>query len=222
MKKYIILFLVIIFIGCSPLSVVAQENEFIIKTENVTALQGDTVAVKFSFENNPGISLFTFCIGYDKTALTLKEINGNSLMGGSFISNIDEDFILWMSNSDDSTFNGTAFTAIFEVNNNIDINKTEVSILLPNDDSNILNYNGDDIDIQIISGYVDIGNSLISGDINDDKIVNSLDLISLRTILLSNDIDYSDNIICDLNEDTKIDIKDLIRLKRFLAGIDTP
>lgn len=217
MKKYIILFLVIILIGCSPLSVVAQENEFIIKTENVTALQGDTIAVKFSFENNPGISLFTFELNYDKTKLSLKEINGNSLMGGSFIDNVNEDFILWMSSGEDTIFNGTAFTAVFEIFKNTSIGQTEVSVSLPYGESNILNYNGDDIEIQVVSGYVNIKNSVLYGDANNDGEINSLDLAKLRAVLLFG-YDYIDNVACDTNGDGLINILDFLRLERYIAG----
>ena len=49
-----------------------------------------------------------------------------------------------------------------------------------------------------------------------------MDLTSLRIILLSNNINYIDYIACDINADGKINILDLVRLKKYLAGIDIP
>ena len=67
-------------------------------------------------------------VDYNKSALALKEINGNSLMGGSFNPNVNEDFILWMGSFRDSTFNGTVFTAVFEVLETAEPGKTEVCV----------------------------------------------------------------------------------------------
>lgn len=221
MKKYIELFFVLILVICFPLSVYAEDAEFSIKAEETTAKQGETVAVKFSIQNNPGISLFTFGIDYDKTKLTLKEINGNSLMGGSFSTNVEEDFILWMNYNGDSQFNGAVFTAIFEVAENAVIGETKVSILLPYQGGDILNYNGDEIDIQIIPGIINIQKLDLYGDTNNDGEINLLDLINLRTILSLIDISYEDNIGCDLNTDGKIDVIDLVRMKKCLVEVNT-
>ncbi len=57
------------------------------------------------------------------------------------------------------------------------------------------------------------------GDTNIDGEINTLDLTNLRIALLSNDTDYTDNIACDANGDGKIDIRDLVHLKKKLAEI---
>lgn len=220
MKKYLVLFLVLILALYSPLYVLADETNFTIKAEEVTAKKGETVSVKFSFSNNPGISLMVLGIGYDKTNLKLKEINGNSLMGGLFTPTIgaEEDYILWMSSTYDSPFNGTVFTAVFEVLKTAKSGKTEVSVLLPMEDSNILNFNGDEVNASIVSGYVDIEDSpVLSGDINADNIVDLQDVTSLSRYLAGWDIGVN-NFALDVDGDLKINLNDLVHLAQFVAG----
>ncbi len=220
MKKYLVLFLVLVLSICSPLLVSADENTFAIKAEEVTAKNGETISVKFTLSNNPGISLLTLGIDYDKTKLRLKEINGNTLMGGTFMPNVDEDYLLWMSSSDDTTFNGTVFTAVFEVLETAESGKTKVSVLLPYDDSNILNYNGDDIQIDIISGSVDVEDSLSpSGDINVDNIVDLQDVTSFARYLAGWD-EYVNEAALDVNGDGTVNLKDLVLLSQYVAGWD--
>ncbi len=220
MKKYIVLFLVLIFICGTSLTTVAKEPELVIYTEKIVASSGETVTVKFSFENNPGISLFTLGIDFDESKFTLKEINGNALMGGSFSCNVDERFVLWISSSGDSTFEGTVFTAVFEVKETAGSGQSAVTVSLPNQDDNILNNDGENIEAQIFSGYIDIQKSLYYGDVNGDKSVNIMDLVDLRTILLnSQTIDDSIRNVCNLNADNAVDARDLVHLKKYLAGV---
>ena len=54
-----------------------------------------------------------------------------------------------------------------------------------------------------------------TGDINGDCVVNAEDLVYIRTLILSN----NDDISFDLNDDGVSDIKDIVRLKKLLAGI---
>ena len=219
MKKYLVLFLVLILAIISPLSALAEESLFAIKAEEVSANRGDTVSIKFTLSNNPGISLLTLGIDYDKTKLQLKEINGNSLMGGTFMDNVNEDYLLWMSSSADSTFNGTVFTAVFEVLKTAETGKTNVSVSLPYEDSNILNYNGDDIQISIASGCVDIKGSLLSGDVNADNVVDLQDVTVLAQYLAGWKVTVNKSVI-DIDGNGVVNLKDLVLLVQYVAGWD--
>ncbi len=57
------------------------------------------------------------------------------------------------------------------------------------------------------------------GDANEDGEINSLDLSDLRAKLL-NSTDYIQNASCDTNGNGIIDACDLVRLKKYLAGVD--
>ena len=58
---------------------------------------------------------------------------------------------------------------------------------------------------------------VISGDANDDGVINAVDLAQLRLSLLSGEDAES---ACDANGDGEINIKDLVRLKKFISGVD--
>lgn len=217
MKKFLILFLVLVLGIFSPLCTAAEDAPFFIEAEKVTANVGDTVSVKFFFRNNPGISLFTLGIDYNKSALVLKEVNGNSLMGGMFTPNVNEDFVLWMSSSRDSTFNGTVFTAVFQVLETAKPGKTEVSVSLPYGTGDILNNNGDEIKAEILSGYVDIAGLTKSGDVNNDTVINLQDVTLLSQFLAGWDVTVNDSAL-DTDGDTLVNLNDLVLLSQFVAG----
>lgn len=55
------------------------------------------------------------------------------------------------------------------------------------------------------------------GDLNGDSLINSSDLIALKQYLIFNNGSY--NMDYDINRDTYIDLRDLVRIKRILAGL---
>lgn len=59
------------------------------------------------------------------------------------------------------------------------------------------------------------------GDSNSDEEINAQDLSIIMNLILSDDIDYRSNIECDANGDGMINLLDLVRLKKYLAGIST-
>jgi len=217
MKKYIALLFTLIFMCCASLSVFALNTEFTIKAEQIVASPGDTVELKFSFENNPGISLFTLAIDYDQTKLELKQINGNSLMGGSFNCNPSQNFVLWYSSGSDSTFEGTVFNATFFVKEDAAGGQTEVKVSLPNQSDDILNYNGENIPAQIVAGCIDIENTIIYGDANDDGVVNARDYAMLIQYLNGWAVTINTN-AADVNKDSAINARDYAMLIQHLNG----
>ena len=64
-------------------------------------------------------------------------------------------------------------------------------------------------------------NYIKCGDSNGDYEINANDLTVIINLILSNKIDYESNITCDANGDGVINLLDLVRLKKYLAGIST-
>ena len=55
------------------------------------------------------------------------------------------------------------------------------------------------------------------GDVNGDNILNALDIAQFRKIMVNGYDDYNEYIACDLNNDSKIDLKDFVALKKKLV-----
>ena len=87
----------------------------------------------------------------------------------------------------------------------------------------MINYYGSyahGIKIEIQSGNSELENANwnyipLVGDLNGDEKINSLDLVNLRSCLISGNTDYESNVRCDIKIDLKINILDLIRLKKL-------
>ena len=62
---------------------------------------------------------------------------------------------------------------------------------------------------------------IVIGDSNNDSIVNSIDLVSIKKQLVN--VTYGDNLeseVVDVNNDGEFDVRDLIRVKKIIAGVD--
>jgi len=58
--------------------------------------------------------------------------------------------------------------------------------------------------------------SILSGDVNDDGLINVLDVVLLINIVLSNEY----NPLADINNDGVIDVLDVVVLVNFILGPD--
>lgn len=100
------------------------EQTAMIRTKNVSAVNGSTIAVPVNIINNTGISNLELNVSYDKNVLTNADIKASELLGsGTFnvaVSEETDDFITqtiaWSADSDMAK-NGTIFTAYFTVSN---------------------------------------------------------------------------------------------------------
>lgn len=62
--------------------------------------------------------------------------------------------------------------------------------------------------------------ALSSGDLSGDGVIDIIDLVSLRQILVLFDTNIKNNGMCDANEDGYIDIRDLVNIKKQIAASD--
>lgn len=195
--------------------VCAQENDFTITGESLSANQGDEIQVKFSFENNPGVSIISLNLEYDFDALELVEIEGNPLMPGNFSGNTDENFIFWCNYTGDVAYNGVAFTAYFNVKDYAPTGDTVVTVTPAYTSGSILNNNYEDIYPKVTDSVITISGNFQAGDVDCNGIINTNDAIKLISILLD-ESPQTEN--CNVNNDDNVDIIDLIALKKILIS----
>ena len=99
----------------------------------------------------------------------------------------------------------------------INYNNGAWNIKITQSDETVIYLKLDD-NLKIIS----INYEYVPGDLDGDGEIGALDLTELKKKILSGETDYESNIACDVKADKKIDILDLVRLKKYLAGIDVP
>jgi len=78
-----------------------------------TGNPGSVVSVPVSIEKNPGFAIFSFAIGYDKTALTLTGATAAPMMTGGTLS-VSSDLVNWNA-AQNTTGDGTLFYLNFKV-----------------------------------------------------------------------------------------------------------
>ena len=216
MRKLLKTILVLLLSFNICISVVyADDTKLYVAGEEVSANAGETVQVKFRFENNPGVAMVAFDISYDETALTLTNLNGNSLVGGMFTEAADQNYISWMSLGGNSTYTGVFFTATFKVSETAVAGEYEVSLTESYDDS-ILNSNYETITATYTFGSIVVGNSLTE-DITGDGVWDASDFVVLKKVVLGVDT-VTDKAYCDLNGDGNVGAADLVYLKKMLGS----
>ena len=196
-------------------AVYAEEPGFSISGESKNARQGDSISVRFSFADNPCVSIISLDLVYDADMLELTEIEGNPLMNGTFNGNVDESFIFWCNYTGDVSYNGVAFTAYFDVKDEALIGETTVTVSPAYSAGSILNNNGDDILPQISPAVISVAGLYPLGDINTDGVVDSFDMRDLILIILEELPSSEDT---DVTKDGKTDIVDLVALKKILIN----
>ena len=73
----------------------------------------------------------------------------------------------------------------------------------------------------ILDGSTRLVTSVIPGDLDADGIVESDDLLRLRSFL-AGALPTVNRKAADVTGDGKVDILDLVRLRKYLAGMDVP
>ncbi|MBR7132845.1 MAG: hypothetical protein IKD04_04880 [Clostridia bacterium] len=184
-----------------------------IAVDTAEAVCGQTVELEVSLQNNPGIASFALDVGYDATKLIY---NGATVNESFSSAAVNENFIFWYDWAD-SYYNGVVFTLSFTVKDAVLSGRTQISVNYDNETGGIINFGEENVDFAISSGYIDILSEI--GDPNNDKKINSEDLVVLNQILFGNIL--ADDVltaVCDVKPDMEINILDLIRLKRYICG----
>lgn len=174
---------------------------------------GKTVILKVSIEDNPGIAAFILGFDYDTEALTLTDIEIDEAIGGTTAVYTNA---VWLSESD-VAFSGEFITLTFTVNENAANGDYTVGITCKEGD--IVNNAEENINFVTQSGVITVSDH-IPGDINDDGLVNSADLVRFQKYLAEIEGTVVNMSAVDVNNDGSVNNKDLVYLMRYLSGED--
>lgn len=136
----------------APMSL-AKSNEPTITVSSATVNAGDEFELVVAFENNPGINTFALGFDYDKTKLTLTNVELNENLGGSFAY---KERAVWLNNKD-IKYNGEVLTLKFKVLDSAKGGETKVKVTYSSGD--ISNYNEEDVSFKVEPGTVSIGSN---------------------------------------------------------------
>lgn len=131
-----------------------------ITIDNAEVQQGDTVSIKVSVDDNPGIWGMDLKISYDKSALTLVSVNNGDFYQDSEWTpgNLNGDvYVLSYEASgfeDITTESAVLATLNFKVNNTATVG--EYTIVASYDSGDIINVNFDDITASITNGKITV------------------------------------------------------------------
>ena len=161
--------------------------------DQVSALVGETAQVKLTLKNNPGITSFKLAVKWDADFLTLEGIDYNSALGGMSIppaSSTSPAYIQWVSGTSNVDLNGVFATLKFKVSEDAPANAlATITADFDPDDICKLVKNGDTYDEE------NVPTTIVSG--------------SVRAMV---------GIPGDINMDSKVNNKDLVRLAQYLAS----
>jgi len=211
----------------SNLSVIAKTNTPEITFENALAKQGQNISVKVLIENNPGIWGMDIKLSYDKTALTLISVeNGDfyqtsewtqgNLSSEEYILSYESDYL-----ADITTSSGILAILNFKINNTAEPGDYMLTATYKKGD--IINVSFEEIDFNINNGNVTVKSAAIldyiSGDINNDSLVDLTDVVILSQYVAKWNVDVNAEAL-DPNSDKNIDLTDVVLLSQYVAGWD--
>lgn len=169
-------------------------------------------------ENNPGIAVLGFKIGYDSSAMTLQSVTSNDIFTSSDITagDISKNPYTFsaMNASANIKTNGNLVTLTFKIKDTCDNGTYAITLTEPE----AYNINEQIIAFTLVNGTVTI-KDVEPGDITGDGSINRLDLLRLGKYLADWDVEISEA-ASDVTGDGTVNRLDLLRLGKYLADWD--
>ena len=193
----------------------------VIKAKSARGTAGKTVRVEISVKNNPGMWGLDAVLNYDKSVMTLKDVENGTVFDDSAFTkgNLESDsYILSYENPDiaDVTDDGVLAVLIFEIKDTAE--KGNYPVTLKYAPGDIINSDEKMVDFFIVNGDVEV-TDVIPGDVTGDGVVNKMDALRLKKYLAGLDVEI-DLAAADVNCDGVVNKMDALRLKKYLAGQD--
>ena len=150
MTKRIAAILMTILLALSVFPTALAAGTPTVTVSSATAKPGDTVELRASLANNPGINTFSFGFNYDTSRLQLVNVRLADGVGGQFSYSKKA---VWL-NSSDITTNGDFLLLTMKVLDNATEGDASVAVTYSSGD--ISNLNEDDVDFALVAGKVTV------------------------------------------------------------------
>jgi hypothetical protein len=186
--------------------------------ENKNVIAGDTVIVKISLANNPGISSMKLVLSFDENALQLTNIEYNSEIGGQSQqpqTKASPVTLNWFNGAANTNGDFVFATLTFKVADTVTAGES-YTISVAYDQDDLFNIDYEDVIVNVSNGVITVINH-IPGDVNGDGKVNNKDLSLLFQYLSGWDVKVEESAL-DVNGDGKVNNKDLSLLFQYLSG----
>lgn len=171
-------------------------NAAVVSVAPVRGKAGETVEIAVTLANNPGFSDLSIEIGYDASVMELTKVTPNSAVGCNFTTSqqlIQLPYMLnWVEGTKNNTFTGTLVTLMFQIKESAALGSYPVTVSY---------YKGK------------FGNNIDGVDVNYDQDDNRVPIIYVNGSVTV--YSYTPG---DLNDDGRINSKDVICLLRYIAG----
>ena len=222
MKKLIsiLLSLLIVIVTIIPVSS-ATEPSFEVGT--ASGKPGDTIEVKVSINNNPGITAFSLNVKYSSSELTLIDIIDCSLFNESLthspLSKTPITLSWYSKNSQNIKKNGAFAKLKFKIKNGAKTSALSISY----DSDNVFDSNFNNKKFKTINGKVTVNGSSTKyqlGDVNrDGKITKSDSDLIQRSLAEIIKLDNEQKSLADVSKNNSLSILDATLIQKYYAGI---
>ena len=224
MKKFCIralyqLLTFIFVVGMTSTALIAiSAQAMAIQVSSITADPGDTVQVKITLANNPGIASLKASVRYD-SILTLTDISFNSAFGSYVTAPTpysNPQTVSLISPLSEISVNGVFATLTFKVSDSAP-RGYNAAISLTYDQDDIFNGDYDNVPVDMIPGNVKISGR-VAGDANGDGKLNLKDVVLIRRWMAGGWNATIDENLADVNGDRTVNLEDVVLLRRYLCG----
>lgn len=197
-----------------------------IKVGSSVARLGDNIIIPVSITKNTGLAGFTHTIAFDHTRLEYKGVTlGEYYAKGTLIVNTDnvaegEITVLWFDVKDIAASN-VAYNIEFVVLETAADGNAEINIAFNENDNG--NLEGNNVIFNAAGGNVEV-RSYWLGDLNGDREYHMVDLLQLAQYVSGKGMTLTEKqlLSADVNEDTIIDIHDVIMLQQWIIAAGVP
>lgn len=223
MKRISLILALVLLISSAVASVsyIYAGGSPVISVSNISADPGETVTADISIKNNPGILGMTLKVTFDEDILTLTSVTSGDAMSAltftppkNLVSGCKLPFdALEIDQSDIK--DGIIATLTFTVSETASAGE-KASISISYDDGAIIDNDLNTLEIETVSGSVEIAGNSVFGDVSGDGKVNSRDTLALKRFVAGKS-DENDTSKFDLTGDGVVNARDTLKLKLLIV-----